>query len=113
MSEEPLGSLAMDQFSALYPNSLTCYIHSVRPFSHAMTLSFFPFLMFIYSFYFLSVLGLHCCAGFSLLGGESRLLSSCGVKASHCGGFSCCAAWAVECMGFSSCWLIGRKAQSQ
>ena len=25
-----------------------------------------------------------------------RLLSSCGVWASHCGGFSCCRAWALE-----------------
>ena len=34
---------------------------------------------------------------------ETRLLSSCGVQASHCDGFSCCWAWAVGCMGFSSC----------
>ena len=67
----------------------------------------------LYIYLFLAELGLRCCTGFSLLGGESRLLSSCGVKASHCGGFSSCAAWAVECMGFSSCRLMGRKAQSQ
>ena len=34
---------------------------------------------------FLSVLGLRCCP---------RAFSSCGVRASHCGGFSCCGAWA-------------------
>ena len=40
------------------------------------------------------------CAGPSLLHrlfssrGERRLLSSFGVWASHCGGFSCCGAWA-------------------
>ena len=26
--------------------------------------------------------------------GEQGLLSSCGVRASHCGGFSCCGTWA-------------------
>lgn len=28
MPDEPLGSLATDQFSDLYPNFLICYIHS-------------------------------------------------------------------------------------
>ena len=56
---------------------------------------------------FLAAWGLHCCTGFSLAvarGGFSLaavwgllpgcgawgLLSGCGVRASHCGGFSCC-----------------------
>ena len=30
------------------------------------------------------------------------LLVSCGTKASHCGGFSCCRAEALGCLGFSS-----------
>ena len=36
-------------------------------------------------------------AGFS----ERGLLSSCGVRASHCGAFSCCRAWAPGHVGFS------------
>ena len=50
---------------------------------------------------FLSALGLHCCA---------RAFSSCGVRASHCGGFSCCGPQAlgarasvVVALGLSSC----------
>ena len=37
--------------------------------------------------------------------GEQGLLSSCGMQASHCGGFSCCGAWAwvLGSSGFSSC----------
>ena len=48
------------------------------------------------------------CAGSSL--GHADFLSSCGVQASHCGGFSCCGAqalgaWAsvVVAHGLSSC----------
>ena len=47
--------------------------------------------------------------------GEWGRLSSCGVRASHCGGFSCCGAWvlsarasAVAARGLSSC---GAQAQ--
>ena len=36
---------------------------------------------------------LFLCLGFLQLQ-EARLLSSCGVEASRCGGFSCCGAWA-------------------
>ena len=41
---------------------------------------------------FLVVLGLHHCAWAFSTCGEQRLLSSCGAWASHCSGFSCCAA---------------------
>ena len=34
---------------------------------------------------------------------EQKLLSSCGVWASHCGGFSCCRAQTPRCAGYSSC----------
>ena len=40
------------------------------------------------------------CAG-SLL--PRRLFFSCGVRASHCSGFSCCRAWTRGHKGFSSC----------
>ena len=49
------------------------------------------------------------CAGSSLLHGllsncgERELLSSCGVQASHCGGFFYWGAWALGCTDFSSC----------
>ena len=43
--------------------------------------------------------------------GEQCLLSSWGVQASQCGGFSCCGAQANECMGFSICsiWDLPRS----
>ena len=43
----------------------------------------------------LAVLDLPCCARASSGCGEWGLLSTCGVRASHCGGFSCCGAWAL------------------
>ena len=50
----------------------------------------------------MAVLGLHCigCA-----------FSSCGLWASHRGGFSCCTAWAPECQ-LNSCgaWASGSEA---
>ena len=36
-------------------------------------------------------------------GSHQGLLCSCGVRASHCSGFSCCRAQVVGCLGFSSC----------
>ena len=44
---------------------------------------------------FLALLGLHGCGRVSSsCGGQDRgLLSSCGMLASHHGGFSCCGAW--------------------
>ena len=52
--------------------------------------------------FILAMLGLHCCVGFSL-GRASRGYSSCGMQASHCGGFSCCRAQALGHVGFSNC----------
>ena len=39
-----------------------------------------------YLFIYLVELGLYCCV---------QAFSSCGVRASHCGGFSCCGTWAL------------------
>ena len=54
------------------------------------------------------MLGLHCCTWAFSRCSEQGLLSSCGMGASHRGGFSCCGAWALEC-GLSNCgtwaWL--------
>ena len=44
---------------------------------------------------FLAVLGLHCYAWAFSSSSKWGLLCSCGVQASHCGGFSCCRAWAL------------------
>ena len=44
---------------------------------------------------FLAVLGLRCCAWAFSSCGEWGLLFSCGARASHCGGFSCCGARAL------------------
>ena len=61
----------------------------------------------VYAFYLLSylaVLGLHYCAGSSLVVGA---ILHCSVWASHCSDFSCCKAQALGRLGFSSCrtWL--------
>ena len=45
---------------------------------------------------FWAVLGLHCCAGFSLVVVSWGPLF---VQASHCGGFSSCRAPALGCVG--------------
>ena len=58
-----------------------------------VSISFFFFYLFYFFVFDLPV---------SLLLGEG-LLSSCGVRASHCGDFSCCRAQAVRQAGFSSC----------
>ena len=84
-------------------------------------ITFIVTLLFIYLF-LLAVLGLHYCAGFSIIAvnrGHSpaavcRPLSSCSARASHCSGFSCCATWALGLSGFSSCcsWGLGHKWNS-
>ena len=56
------------------------------------SLGFGCFFSYGYSFFFLAVLGLCCCAGFSLV--AASLLSSCSAQASHDGGFSSCRAQA-------------------
>ena len=53
---------------------------------------FFFFLKHIY--FFLAALVLHCCA-WTYSSYELWLISSCGVWASHCSGFSCCRAQAL------------------
>ena len=60
-----------------------------------------------FGFFFLAVLGLHCCTRIFSSFREWGLLSSCGTQASHCGVLSCWRAWAPRCWGFSSCstWL--------
>ena len=50
--------------------------------------------LFIY--YYLAVLGLHCCVWAFPICGERGLLSSPSAWASHCSGFSCCGSRALE-----------------
>ena len=50
----------------------------------------------------LAALGLCCSAQAFSSCGVRGLLSSCGGRVSHCGGFSCCRAQALGCMDFSS-----------
>ena len=59
--------------------------------SRALRLGFFCFS--------LAALGLRCCAGSLSL----QLLFSCSAWASHCGGFSCWAAWCLGYLGLISC----------
>ena len=49
------------------------------------------------------VLGLCCCAGFSLVVASRGLLSSCGAQASDFGGFSFYGTLALGRVGFSTC----------
>ena len=55
----------------------------------------FHFLIYLFS----AVLGLRCYVQLFSRRGEQGLLSSHGVRASHCNGFSCCGAPALECKG--------------
>ena len=74
----------------------------------------FLFLSF-FLFFFLTALGLRCCAwAFSSCGKRGATLR-CSERASHHGGFSCCGAWAlgtrasvVAARGLSSCgaWAL-------
>ena len=71
-------------------------------------LFFYIYINLLY-YLLLAALGLHCCVGFLQLQREGATLH-CGVRASHCGGFSCCAAralgaWAsvIVARGLSSC----------
>ena len=59
------------------------FSHSVPPSCH------------LFSYLFLAVLGLCCCAQAFSSCGEQGLLCSCCTQASHCGGFSRCGAWAL------------------
>ena len=58
---------------------------------------------FYFSYLFLGMLGLCCCAQAFSSYGMWRLLSRCSAWASHCGSFSCCKARALWCMDLSSC----------
>ena len=96
---------------------------------HIWVCFFFVFFnKFIYYFIlFLAALGLRCCTWtFSSCGDRGATLR-CGVRASHCSGFSCCRAWAlgvqasvVAARRLSSCgsraverWLSSRGAWAQ
>ena len=37
---------------------------------------------------------------------ERGLLSSCGMRASHCGDFSCCRTWVLKHMGLVTPWHV-------
>ena len=66
-------------------------------------LSFFIILFLKNIYLILTVLGLHCCMGFSLVAANGGLLSSCSTQGSYCSGFSCCRAWGLgHARGLSS-----------
>ena len=54
---------------------------------------------------FLAALGLRCFI--SLVLARQGLISSCGVQASHCAGFSCCGALAPGHTGLVAPWHVG------
>jgi len=55
------------------------------------------------NYFLLAALGLCCCVLAYSSCAQQGLLCSCGVWASHCGGFSCCRARALGHAGFWSC----------
>ena len=56
-------------------------------------------------FYFLAALGLHCYTWAFSSCSEQGLLSSCGMRASHCGGFSC---YGAQALGTSTSVTVAR-----
>ena len=60
------------------------------------------FFNYLFVYFTLTVLGLHCCVRAFSGCGEQGLLTSCGAWASHGNGFSCCRAQALGLVGFSS-----------
>ena len=52
--------------------------------------------VFVLIFSYFPMLGSRCCAWAFSSCSEQRLLSSCRVWASHCGGFSCCRTWLLD-----------------
>ena len=75
---------------------------------------FIFFFLTLFTYLFLAELGLHSCKGFFSSYGEWGLLSSRGVWASLCGGFSCCRAQALGHSDFSSCgsWALEHRLKS-
>ena len=54
-------------------------------------------------YFFLAMLGLHCCIGLSLIAASRRLFLIAVKQTSHCTGFCCCRAWALRHAGFNIC----------
>ena len=59
----------------------------------------YTYYLFFKLYLFLALLGLHCCAWAFSICSKWGLLSSCSLRASHCGGLACCGAQAQGCMG--------------
>ena len=80
----------------IYLCNLSLVFHPVIFPQMSKEASFFKIILFLY---FLAVLGLCCCVGFLSNCGKWGPLCSCGVQASHCG-------------GFFSYWSMGSKASA-
>ena len=107
--QEFSGTLGVWKIQGL-PSILGWYIKLLSVLSascHCLSFFFFFFLIF-------------GCAGSSLLSGlfsscgKQGLCYSCGVRVSHCSGFSCCRAGALGPLGFSSCrsWALEHRLDS-
>ena len=73
---------------------------------------------FLFIYLFLAALGLRCCVQAFLSLQRAGVTLHCGVRASHCGGFSCCRAWALGAVDsavvarrLSSCGLQALKCR--
>ena len=79
---------------------------------------FFFFFFLRFTYLFLDLVGLHCCAQTSVVTrGDGRAPLACSVQASYCSGFPCCRAWAVgtwasvtAAPGAQGLWLMGSRA---
>ena len=63
----------------------------------------------------MALLDFYCYTGFFFFNcGEGRLLSRCGMQASHCSGFSCFRSQALGFVGFGSCgsWALEQRLNS-
>jgi len=78
------------------------YFPQLGSINFSKSLSHFGGISFFYIYLFWGLLGLCCCAGFSLVVARGAI-SSCDAQASHCRSLSCCRAQALECLGFSRC----------
>lgn len=73
------------------------YPSGVASCSFAPQLLAIGFVVFVFVFLLLPVLGLHCYLGFFSSWSRQGALSGCRAWTSHCGGLSGCWPWALEC----------------
>ena len=111
--EVPTTKICLDQISQITRTAEQTCVKENSPPGSDQSREFFFFLIILFIYIFLAVLGLHCCTGFSpaVAIGGSLLVVVCGLlmvvtrcraQALEHAGLSGCGSWALE-HGFSSC----------